>query len=216
MHSRTSGGDGGSVTGWLGNLREGDLAAAQPLWERYFARLVAVARGKLRKVHRGRAAADEEDAALSAFNSFCAGAARGKFPQLSDRDDLWRLLVVITARKALGQARRQHRKKRGGGRVVAEVDLFGSELGAADGSLAGLERIAAAGPTPEFAAMMAEECQRLLDALDDDELRKVAVSRMEGYDNDEIALQLGCARRTVARRLDLIRQTWMAAQQEGR
>ena len=77
--------------------------------------------------------------------------------------------------------------------------------------MAGLEQIAAEGPTPEFAAMMAEECRVLLDALDDDSLRQVALSRMEGYNNDEIADQLGCARRTVARRLDLIRKTWLAA-----
>jgi DNA-directed RNA polymerase specialized sigma24 family protein len=57
--------------------------------------------------------------------------------------------------------------------------------------------------------MMAEECRRLLDGLGDDALREVAVARMEGYTNDEIADRLGCARRTVARRLDLIRKTWM-------
>jgi len=64
---------------------------------------------------------------LSAFNSFCDGAARGKFPQLNDRDELWRLLVVITARKAMAQANRNARQKRGGGRVVSEVVLFGRE-----------------------------------------------------------------------------------------
>jgi DNA-directed RNA polymerase specialized sigma24 family protein len=206
--------DGGSVTCWLGNLKEGDLAAAQPLWERYFSRLVAVARGKLRKARRTSAGEDEEDAALSAFNSFCGGIARGRFPQLADRDELWRLLVVITARKAMAQAQREGRKKRGGGRVVEEAVLFGTGSGD-DGSLVGLERIAGDGPTPEFAAMMAEECQRLLDALDDDSLRQVALSRMEGYTSDEIADQLGCARRTVARRLDLIRKTWMSYVEEG-
>jgi len=205
-----TGGDRHSITGWLGNLKEGDQAAAQPLWERYFAKLVVVARAKLRRMTRTTAGEDEEDAALSAFNSFCAGAARGKFPQLADRDDLWRLLVVITARKAMAQANRQGRKKRGGGRVVEEAVLFGQNLEGGEGSLAGLEGIAAAGPSPEFAAMMAEECRRLLDALDDDSLRQVALSRMEGYNNDEIAVQLGCARRTVARRLDLIRKTWLA------
>jgi DNA-directed RNA polymerase specialized sigma24 family protein len=205
--------EGASITEWLGNLREGDQAAAQPLWERYFSKLVTVARTKLRRMRRTTADEDEEDAALSAFNSFCAGAARGKFPQLADRDDLWRLLVVITARKAMAQANRQGRQKRGGGRVVEEAVLFGHGLGDADGSIAGLERIAADGPTPEFAAMMAEECRRLLDALDDESLKQVAVSRMEGYNNDEIADQLGCARRTVARRLDLIRKTWLAAEE---
>jgi DNA-directed RNA polymerase specialized sigma24 family protein len=204
---------GGSITGWLGELRDGDQAAAQPLWEHYFSKLVTVARSKLRRMRKTTADQDEEDAALSAFNSFCAGAARGKFPQLADRDDIWRLLVVITARKAMAQANREGRQKRGGGRVVEEAVLFGHGLGAADGSLAGLERIAAQGPSPEFAAMMAEECGRLLDALDDDSLRQVALSRMEGYNNDEIAEQLGCARRTVARRLDLIRKTWLATEE---
>ena len=208
-----SGHDGGSITGWLGDLRDGDQAAAQPLWEHYFSKLVTVARTKLRRMRKTTADQDEEDAALSAFNSFCAGAARGKFPQLADRDDIWRLLVVITARKAMAQANREGRQKRGGGRVVEEAVLFGHGLGGADGSLAGLERIAAQGPSPEFAAMMAEECGRLLDALDDDLLRQVALSRMEGYNNDEIAEQLGCARRTVARRLDLIRKTWLATEE---
>src|SRR5271165_4119963 len=139
-----NGGDEGSVTGWLGNLKEGDQAAAQPLWERYFSRLVVVARGKLRKLRRTTADEDEEDAAISAFNSFCAGAAQGKFPQLADRDDLWKLLVVITARKAMAQASRQGRQKRGGGRIVDEALLFGGGSGeGADGSIAGLERIAA-------------------------------------------------------------------------
>jgi DNA-directed RNA polymerase specialized sigma24 family protein len=208
-----TGGEGGSITRWLGDLKEGDQAAAQPLWERYFARLVVVARGKLRRMRRTTADEDEEDAALSAFNSFCAGAAQGRFPKLADRDDLWRLLVVITARKAIAQAQRQGRKKRGSGRVVDEATLFGKDFDGGEGSLAGLEQIAAAGPTPEFAAMMAEECQRLLDALGDNDLRQVAISRMEGYNNDEIAEQLGCARRTIARRLDLIRQTWLADQE---
>ena len=45
-----TGGDGHSITGWLGNLKEGDQAAAQPLWERYFSKLVVVARAKLRRL----------------------------------------------------------------------------------------------------------------------------------------------------------------------
>ena len=110
--------EGHSITGWLGELKEGDQAAAQPLWERYFAKLVTVARTKLKRLRPTTADQDEEDAALSAFNSFCNGAARGKFPQLADRDDIWRLLVVITARKAMAQANRNGRQKRGGGRVV--------------------------------------------------------------------------------------------------
>jgi hypothetical protein len=68
----------GSVTHWLGLLKAGDHAAAQPLWERYFGRLVGLARARLRGA-RGHAA-DEEDVALSAFASFCKGAEQGRFP----------------------------------------------------------------------------------------------------------------------------------------
>ncbi len=198
--------DPGSITRWIGDLKAGDVAAAQPLWERYFARLVQLARAKLRATRRPGAVEDEEDAALSAFNSFCAGAAKGSFPLLSDRDDLWRLLVVITARKACAQVQRRARQKRGGDQHVLDE----TALGGADADGQGLDVIIGSEPTPEFAAMVAEEYRRLLDALDDDTLRQVALDRMEGYTSDEIAERLGCARRTVARRLDLIRKIWAA------
>src|ERR687886_50259 len=97
--------DDGSVTRWLGRLQAGDPAAAQQLWERYFPRLVGLARQRLRGAPRR--AADEEDVALSAFDSFCRGVARGRFPQLHDRNNLWGLLVLITARKALNLAQHE-------------------------------------------------------------------------------------------------------------
>jgi DNA-directed RNA polymerase specialized sigma24 family protein len=199
-------GDGetnGSITGWIAGVKSGDLAAAQPLWERYFARMVDLARARLRASgRRGHdAAGDEEDAALSAFDSLCAGLARGQFPQLADRDDLWRLLVVITTRKVRAQARRRLRQKRGAGQVQAACDL--DDPGSDDDVLA---RAVGSEPTPEFAAMVAEEYRRLLDRLGDDILRKVAILRMEGCTTDAIAGQLGCARRTVARQLALIRR----------
>src|SRR3954447_6495601 len=87
----------GSVTCWLDGLRLGDDAAAQWLWEGYFARLVGMARKKLRG--RRPRAADEEDVALSAFDSFCRGAEAGRFPRLNDRDDLWQVLVLLYRRR---------------------------------------------------------------------------------------------------------------------
>ena len=194
--------DEGSVTRWVGVLKAGDGAAAQQLWERYFARMVGLAREKLRACRRTDAVADEEDAALSAFDSFCAGAARGRYPDLGDRDDLWRLLAVITARKVFALARRGERLKRGGGLVRNAADLPGADE---DDALA---RAVGSEPTPEAAAVMAEEYRRLLDALRDETLRKVAVWRMEGETEDAIAARLGCARRTVARQLALIRAIW--------
>jgi DNA-directed RNA polymerase specialized sigma24 family protein len=194
--------DEGSITRWIAGLKGGDLAAAQPLWERYFARMVTLARARLRASGRRDAGSDEEDVALSAFDSLCAGLARGQFPQLADRDDLWRLLVVITTRKVQAQARRGLRLKRGGGHVRAASDL--GEGDENDDDI--LARAVGSEPTPEFAAMVAEEYRQLLDRLGDDVLRKVAVLRMEGYTTDAVADQLGCARRTVARQLALIRR----------
>ena len=96
----------GSITRWIDQLQAGDLAAAQPLWERYFHLLVELARRKLGAKPRG---ADEEDVALSAFDSFCRGLKRGRFPHLQDRDNLWKLLVVLTGRKACHLMRDEQR-----------------------------------------------------------------------------------------------------------
>src|SRR5215470_607045 len=103
----------GSVTRWVAALKAGDADAAQRLWERYHRRLVGLARHKLRSARRR--AADEEDVVQSAFHSFFQGVARGRFAQLADRDNLWRLLVVITARKALDQLAHENSKRQGGG-----------------------------------------------------------------------------------------------------
>jgi RNA polymerase sigma factor (sigma-70 family) len=197
--------DSGSVTHWIGALRGGDLDAAQPLWERYFARLVRLAQARLRTRRGPGVAEDEEDAALSAFDSFCRAATEGRFPRLDDRDDLWRLLVTITERKAVDQMRRARRVKRGGGRVRTEADLAGGP-----DELAALDQFAGPQPTPEFVAEFAEEYRRLFEALRDEELRRIAVWKLEGYSLDEIAARLGCARRTVSRRLELIRTLWRA------
>jgi hypothetical protein len=79
---------GGSVTRWIDLVGSPDRAdqAAQKLWEHYFERLVQLARARLRS--SPLRAADEEDVALSAFDSFCRGAAAGRFPDLAGRDDL--------------------------------------------------------------------------------------------------------------------------------
>ena len=181
-----------AVTIWLGQLRAGESAAARPLWEKYFHRLVALARRRLRDAPRR--AADEEDVALSAFDSFCRNAEAGRFPDLSDRDGLWRLLAAFTLRKAAHHARDAARLKRGGG-VAADASGAFEELVARD-------------PDPAVAAEVAEECDRLLAALADPELRRVALLRMDGHSVDEVAKQTGYAPRSVKRKLQLIRQIW--------
>jgi DNA-directed RNA polymerase specialized sigma24 family protein len=187
-----------SVTRWLGQLEAGDHEAAAKLWERYFERLAGLARQKLSG--SPRRAADEEDVALSAFASFCRGLGRGRFPRLRDRDGLWRLLVVITARKALDRVLHERCLSRGGGRVQGESAL--------EGPGAGLDGLAGREPTPDFVAQVNEELERLLEGLGEPELRLVARWKLEGYDNAEIAERLGCALRTVERKLGRIRGLW--------
>jgi DNA-directed RNA polymerase specialized sigma24 family protein len=189
----------GSVTAWIDQLRAGDRAAAQLLWQGYFHRLVALARRKLRGAPRGMA--DEEDVALSAFDSFCRGAEQGRFPQLSDRDDLWRLLFVITERKAIDLVNHEKAQKRGKGQVRHEGSV------ALDSSAA-FNNIAAREPTPEEAAQVAEHFRRLLDALGDETLRAVAIANMEGYTNKEIAQRINRSVPAVERKLNRIRKIW--------
>jgi hypothetical protein len=145
------------VSRLIHGLVVGDETAVQQLWERYFRRLVGLARKKL--ADAPLRVADEEDVALSAFDSFCRNAERGRFPQLLDRDSLWRLHVVITARMAAHLRRDEGRLKRGGG---AEVR---SETSDSANDPVVLDELLSREPTPEFAALAAEEHQRLLIAL---------------------------------------------------
>ncbi len=184
-----------AVTQWIAGLKLGDEAAARQLWEHYFQRLVALARAKL--AASARRAADEEDVALSAFKSLCCGAANGRFPRLHDRDHLWPLLVVMTVRKSRDLCRLQGRQKRGGN--LPAGDRTGDAVDVA--------QLLDHQPTPELAAMLAENYARLLDRLDAEQ-RQIAEMKLAGFTNPEIAAKLGCGLRTIDRRLQLIRRIW--------
>jgi DNA-directed RNA polymerase specialized sigma24 family protein len=187
---------GNSVTQWISALKEGDQAAAQVLWEAYFRRLVGLAYARLRNAPRR--IADEEDVALSAFDSFCRGAQAGRFPRLDDRNDLWQILVLITVRKAIDLRNYEGRPSRGKGRVQSVTELTQERIDAIGGNE----------PTPELAAQLAEEYQRLMEQLGDSTLQSVATWKLEGYTDDEIAARLGCVTRTVERKLARIRRMW--------
>jgi RNA polymerase sigma factor (sigma-70 family) len=188
--------DAGSVTLLLERLRAGDPAASADatarLWSRYFGALVRLARTRL--PGSARRALDEEDIALSAFDSFCRGGAAGRFPDLDDRGDLWRVLATITLRKVSDTIRYEGRKKRGAGRP-------GDTTGV-------LEELFTREPSPEMAAEVVDLVGHLLARLDDDVLRQLARLKVEGYTEEEMADQLGISPRTVRRKLDLIRRLW--------
>jgi RNA polymerase sigma factor (sigma-70 family) len=175
----------GTVTHWIYQLKAGDPEAARFIWERYYPQLEELARRRLRGVDQ--AEADQEDLALSALASFCHAAAAGRFPRLTDRNALWALLVSITKHKARDYWRRA------GHREHAEL---------ADHQVLDRE------PTPELSASIADECRRLLQNLGEEKLQQIALLKMAGHTDKEIAAQLDCGLRTVERKLERIRRIW--------
>lgn len=189
-----------SVTRWIEDLKQGDENAAARLWERYFQKMVQSARKKL--PHKGLGSADEEDVALSAFDSLCRGAAKGNFTRLKDRQDLWPLLLTITAQKSVDRMRWERRQKRGGGKVLRESDLPDSHW------VQAIDDILSQGPSPEFLVLMEEQHSQLLARLRDDTLRQIVNWKLEGQTNDSIAGFLGVSVHAVGRKLRLIRMAW--------
>lgn len=194
--------DKDSVSHWIHEIKEGNQETAQQLWQRYFERLVRLARSQMQAGRRR--VADEEDVAASVFESFCRAAQKGRFPDLADRDTLWRLLVKMTSRKVVDRRRHDGRLRRGGGRAMGESVMPGVDD---DDNPQVMASVIGNEPTPEFVAIMTEQFDRLIGSLEDPVLQELAIGKMEGYTNDEMAEKLGCSLRTVERRLRLVRET---------
>ena len=197
--------DPGSVTRWIDELKAGQPDAAAALWQRDFERLIQVARQRLGPVPR-QAVEDAEDAALSAIDGLFAGAAQGRFQRLTDRVDLWQLLVAITVKKALSQRQRHGRLKRGGHHVIrSENAIDNVDDDDEDNALA---QACSKEPEPESATIIQDQFQRLLNSLSDPALQKIALWRMDGLSNGEIAQKIGCVVRTIERKIERIRLIW--------
>jgi DNA-directed RNA polymerase specialized sigma24 family protein len=202
----------GSVTRLIIDLRSADPAlreiAARLVWGRYFQELLALARNHLSA--RIRCREDEEDVLQSMYKSFCIRQRRGDF-DLANRDELWNLMVQITIRKARNTANRHRQGKRDVRREDAEaaVNDRRSELA---GTI--LDQIDSDGPTPAEAALLNEALERRFQMLNDPDLRQIALWKLEGHTNAEIAAQLDCTLRTVERKLERIRAYWETPRDE--
>lgn len=184
-----------TVTQWIASLKQGDEEAARLLWQRFFDQVRNYARQGLGVI--SRSVQDEEDLALSAFHALCQGARQGRFRQLENRDDLWQLLVMITARKASNARRKQ----------FARRDIVASDVATGSSGGISLDALAAGYASPEFAEALCLESRELLAVLDD-KLQAVALLRLQGYTNEEIAKLRGRSVKTVERYLHLIRLHW--------
>jgi DNA-directed RNA polymerase specialized sigma24 family protein len=190
-----------SVSQWLEDFKQGDEAAAK-LWDRYFQRLVGLARKKLRQRYP-RGVEDGGDVALSAYHAFSQAARGNHFPHLQDREGLWKVLVTITERKVNDLVAREKAAKRGGGMTQGESALGGVEDST---EVQGLARVADPGPTPDLVVELDERFQQFLDSLADEKLLQTVVLKMEGYSNDEIAQRLQVVPPTVRRWLRLLQE----------
>jgi DNA-directed RNA polymerase specialized sigma24 family protein len=191
----------GSVTQWVSALREYDEEAARQLWERFFARLVGLTRQRIAGARP--AAYDAEDVALSAFDVFCRCVQEGRYPQLQNRDELWRILATITLRKARDRLKAERRQKRGG--PPSNEPVESPRLEECDADLIPSPELG-----PEFEALMADECRLLLELLGDAQLEQVVLWKLDGYTAQEIADKLGRTRWSVSRMMNCVRDTWQS------
>lgn len=185
-----------NVSHWINLVKAGDSAAVDRIWQHYFDRLVRSVRARL--YGQDRAVSDEEDIVLSVFESFYNAAENGRFPDLSDRDDLWRLLLRMAARKVVDKRRHDRRQRRGGNVEVHSLDQTGENDSV-------IEAIGDE-PSPEMVMMMQESVDEFFSHLGVGQLSDIAGAKLEGYSNAELAERFGCSERTIERRLHLIRE----------
>lgn len=194
-----------SASLWMSMVRAGNPGAQDQLWEQFFPQLVALARQRLAGARM--AEGDEEDVALSVLNSFFAGAAENRFPDLRGSDNLWRLLSWMTHRKVIDWLRHHGRQKR---QSLGESALMHFDGSGQDG----MAQVADPNPTPDLEVMLIDELRRLVNMLPET-MQTVATLKMDGFSNFEIAEQLGCSLATIERRLKMIREIWRAASDES-
>lgn len=185
-----------NVSHWIHLVKDGDSTAAARIWQHYFERLVRSVRGRM--YGQNRAISDEEDIVLSVFESFYDAAQHGRFPDLSDRGDLWQLLLRMAARKVVDKRRHDQRQRRGGTVKLHSLDQAGE-----DGKI--MQAIGDE-PSPEMVLMLQESVEQLFLHLGVGQLQDLAGAKLEGYSNAELAQRFGCSERTIERRLRLIRE----------
>ena len=176
-------------------VKLGDEDAVRHIWERYFPEIVRLAGQRMTNERNGLA--DGEDVAISAMESFFRAARKGRFPDLKDKDGIWRLLSTMTRRKVIDLIRKNRRQP-----TVSESGIMGGEYEGGHFDL-----VAAVDPTPEMVTALADEVQHLLDVLPP-KYHPVALAKLECLTQEEIAQECVVHLSTVERHLRIIRKRW--------
>jgi RNA polymerase sigma factor (sigma-70 family) len=178
-------------------LRTGDREVVQEFVRQYGSVLQHVAERHLPRGVRQRVG--PEDVVQSACRTFLRRAQGGEF-HLDDSEGLWRLLCAITLTKAREQTRFHLRKKRS---LERELPLAGADSGAQ------IEPAAAA-VSPLDAAAFADQFQKLVGTLNDEE-QQVLDLKLQDFTNDDVATRLSCSERTVRRILKRVQSALTTA-----
>jgi RNA polymerase sigma factor (sigma-70 family) len=183
-----------TFTRLMARLRTGEDEAAREVFERFAARLVALARGRFNRLLTRKV--DPEDVVQSAFKSFFVRNRAGKL-DVGGWDGLWNLLTLITLRKCADRAEYFLADRRDAAREVSGPDA-GDRSGA---WLFALDRQ----PRPEEAVILAETVEHLFRDVSAHE-RPVLEMSLQGYTAPEISARLGRAERSVRRLREQIRK----------
>ena len=187
--------DNSSVSDWLDALQEGDEDAARKIWKRYHRLLIIQARRRLKSMRVARTSADEEDVLQAVFSNVFRRIMLGKYPNLTDRDGLWKLLVKATEHRVKSQWRHSRAKRRVDDRKRQINDNSESDI------LKNLESQVSGTTIDELLAVASE----FLGELKDERL-VIARMRLEGYTQREIAQEVGRSLSSIERTLSLLRR----------
>lgn len=182
----------GSVSHWIAQAKAGDELALARLHRRYWPALVGLARQRLLG---SPIPSDEEDIAQQAFFGFYEAIKRQRVPQLENRHQFLALLSHIIACKVYNQVNHELTARKGGGRVQSGAQLTT------------LVEDSAYSPLQEA---ILKECYEKYVVDMPESLRRHAELFLQGCTRQEIAEKLGCADRTVDRKIALVKEYWHA------
>ncbi|HVS35225.1 MAG TPA: sigma-70 family RNA polymerase sigma factor [Gemmataceae bacterium] len=177
--------------------RGGDQNAAREIVDRYFDRLLVLARRRISQRLSSRV--DPEDIVQSVFRTFFLRLKDGQFV-FQDEDDLCKLLMRITLHKTLRQVAFHKAAKRDPNLETNQGDNHREQL------LSILDKE----PSAEASIAFLDQLEHFLSQLDP-QARRIIELRLQGSSNDEIAKELNLKydrkiRRVVERVRDLARE----------
>lgn len=180
-----------SITRWLIELKAGQTQAAEPIWNRYQAKLLAIASKQLAR--NTDPAVDGEDLVQNSFSEVCIAMQNGKYPDPRDHENRWGLLFVAVINRVRQHYRGKSALKRSDFSTRQVIDL------------STLEDLR----TPFAEAQTAELLEYLLSRLDLQDpsrlLRQISIPYLDEHSASSIARLLRRRKTRILVSLRLIR-----------